>query len=52
VIKEMAQLWKLGREEQGIFYCNSQDRTKEVAKALGYLYYYLITKKKDAAIEK
>jgi hypothetical protein len=52
VIKKITQLQKLSREEQGIFYCNSQNRTEEVAKALGCLYYYLITKEKDTAIEK
>jgi fibronectin type 3 domain-containing protein len=52
VIKKIAQLQKLGKEEQGIFYYNSQNRTEEMAKALGYLYYYLITKKKNAAIKK
>jgi hypothetical protein len=48
----MARLQKLGREEQGIFYYSSQDRTEEMAKALGCLYYYLITKEKNKAIEK
>jgi hypothetical protein len=48
----MAQLRKLGKEKQGIFYYSSQDRTKKVAKALDYLYYYLITKKKDRTIKK
>jgi hypothetical protein len=52
VIKEMAQLRKLGRGEQGIFYYNSRDRTEEVAKALGCLYYYLITKEKNITIKK
>jgi hypothetical protein len=52
MVKEIARLRKLGKEEQGIFYCNSQNRTKEMAKALGCLYYYLITKKKDKAIKK
>jgi hypothetical protein len=51
-MKKIARLRKLGREEQGIFYCNSQNRTEEVAKALGCLYYYLITEKKDKAIKK
>jgi hypothetical protein len=48
----MAQLQELGKEEQEIFYYNSQDKTKEVAKALGCLYYYLITKEKDTTIKK
>jgi hypothetical protein len=51
-MKKIAQLQKLGRGKQGIFYYNSQDKTEEVAKALGYLYYHLITKKKDTAIKK
>jgi superfamily II DNA helicase RecQ len=52
VMKKMARLRKLGKGEQGIFYCSSRDRTEEVAKALGCLYYYLITKEKNKAIEK
>jgi hypothetical protein len=52
MVKKMAQLQKLGRGEQRIFYYNSQDRTEEVAKALGCLYYHLITKEKNTAIKK
>jgi hypothetical protein len=51
-VKKIARLWKLGRREQGIFYYNSRDRTEEVAKALGCLYYYLMTEEKNRAIEK
>jgi hypothetical protein len=52
VVKKMARLRKLGRRERGIFYYSSRDRTEEVAKALGCLYYHLMTEEKDAAIEK
>lgn len=52
LVKEIARLRRLGLGERGIFYYSSRDRTEEVAKVLGCLYYYLIVDEKDTAVEK
>lgn len=52
VVKEMARLRHLGKGERGIFYCTSQDGTKEVAKVLGCPFYHSLSDEKDTAVKK